>query len=216
MATAEQNDVGTRERIIDAAEALFAEKGFDLVSLRDITSQAGANVAAVNYHFGSKDNLISAVVERHCIPIIEGRMRMLSEAEERHGENVVPLEEILRAFLQPLLDHLAANEFNEALFCKFMGRMSGDQSCMPDSVAPLFQKMASRYSFAIRKAVPALSDEEALWRIHFSFGVVAHGLMHGETLYQISGGKSGHPSMEVLLDRVIRFCVGGIQAEAER
>lgn len=87
---------------------------------------------------------------------------------------------------------------------------------MPKSVEPLFFKMAGRYSKAIRASVPTLSEEEALWRIHFSFGVVTHGLMHGETLYQISGGRSGHPSIEVLLDRVIRFCVGGIQAEAEK
>ena len=208
--------MGTRERIIDAAERLFADRGFDLVSLRDITSDAGANVASVNYHFGSKENLIAAVCERHVIPIMEGRLQMLDEAEDRHGEKPIPVEEILQAFLRPLLSHLAENEFNEALFCKFMGRMSGEQSCMPKSVEPLFFKMAGRYSKAIRASVPTLSEEEALWRIHFSFGVVTHGLMHGETLYQISGGRSGHPSIEVLLDRVIRFCVGGIQAEAEK
>lgn len=216
MGVQEAQDTSTRERIIDAAEILFAEKGFDLVSLRDITSQAEANVASVNYHFGSKENLIAAVIERHVIPITEGRLRMLDEAELKHGDKMVPTEEILRAFLQPLLDHLAENEFNEALFCKFMGRMTSQQSCMPASVEPLFQQMTGRYSAAIRKSVLSLTEEEAMWRICFSFGAIAHGLMGGETLYQITGGKSGHPAMETLLDRAVRFCAGGIQAEGEK
>lgn len=215
MATREQTETSTRERIIDAAERLFADQGFDLVSLRDITNEAGANVAAVNYHFGSKENLIAAVVERHALPINQARISMLDEAEARHVPDAVPVDEILRAFLQPFLDHLAKNEFNESLFCKFMGRMSGEQSCMPPSVLPLFQEMAGRYSAAIRKSVPSLSTEEALWRIHFSFGVVAQALMHGDALHQISDGRSGRPSMETLLDRVVRFCAGGILAEPE-
>lgn len=216
MGVQEANDVSTRERIIDAAEVLFAERGFELVSLRDITSRAEANVASVNYHFGSKENLIAAVTERHVGPIMEGRLRLLDEAEARHRGKCIPVEEILQAFLKPLLDHLAENDFNEALFCKFMGRMTGEQSCMPESMAPLFQQMSGRYSAAICQSVPTLSVEEAMWRICFSFGAIAQGLMGGETLYQISGGKSGHPSMEVLLDRAVRFCAGGIQAEAEK
>ena len=212
MAIKEQSESGTRERIIDAAEPLFAESGFDLVSLRDITNRAGANVASVNYHFGSKDNLMAAVVERHALPINQARIAMLDAAEARHGEAAVPVDEILRAFLRPFLDHLAENEFNEALFCKFMGRMSGEQSWMPPSVLPLFQEMAGRYARAIRKAVPKLTEQEALWRIHFSFGVVAHALMHGDTLGQISGGRCGQPGVEVLLNRIVEFCAAGLNA----
>src|SRR6056297_1114628 len=73
----------TRERILDAAEFLFGERGFESVSLRDITGRAGANVAAVNYHFGSKEKLVDAVVVRHAVPINDGRMRLLLEAEDR-------------------------------------------------------------------------------------------------------------------------------------
>ena len=83
-------EAGTRERILDAAEALFGEKGFESVSLRDITGRAGANVASVNYHFGSKDKLIAAVIERHAVPINEERLRCLAEAEARPKvENVL-------------------------------------------------------------------------------------------------------------------------------
>ena len=94
---------GTRERILEAAESLFAERGFDSVSLRDITGAAGANVAAVNYHFGSKDNLIDAVIERHATPINQARIAHLDAAESRHSRGV-PVEEILQAFLAGELD----------------------------------------------------------------------------------------------------------------
>ena len=83
---------GTRERIVEAAEALFAERGFEMVSLRDITSRAGANVAAVNYHFRSRAGLVNAVIERYIEPINRERLELLTALEKRGGATV---EEIL-------------------------------------------------------------------------------------------------------------------------
>ena len=106
MSATEQSEVGTRERILDAAERLFGERGFEVVSLRDITGLAGANVASVNYHFGSKEKLIDAVVERHSVPMNERRMAMLGAAEGRHAGGMVPVREVLEAFLQPMIGHI--------------------------------------------------------------------------------------------------------------
>ena len=94
---------GTKDRILDAAEELFAERGFRETSLRDITSRARVNLAAVNYHFQSKDALIQAVFARRIGPVNQARMAMLDrfEAEARGGP--VPLENILRAFLEPVV-----------------------------------------------------------------------------------------------------------------
>jgi AcrR family transcriptional regulator len=203
----------TRERILDAAEALFGEQGFDAVSLRDITGRAGANVAAVNYHFGSKEKLIDAVVIRHAVPINDGRLRLLLEAEERHGGQPVPLREILDAFLRPVIDEILRDPVSEAVFCKFMGRIMSEQGYqLPETVRPLFQMMAGRFSQALQKARPELSEQTALWRMHFSFGVMSNTLMHRDKLEQISGGRSGNPGMEELLNHIIDFCVAGFQA----
>ena len=111
----------TRARILLSAEALFAERGFEVVSLREITGAAGVNVAAVNYHFGSKDKLIDAVVIRHLSPVNEERLRQLDKLEERYSQAPIPVEEILKAFLSPVLDHIASGEMSEDLFKKFMG-----------------------------------------------------------------------------------------------
>ena len=110
---------GTRERILSAAENLFAADGFETVSLRDITGAAGANVAAVNYHFGSKERLIDAVVERHVVPINHERLKLLDRLEVSHAEGVIPIEEILRAFLSPVLRQISSGKMSEELFGKF-------------------------------------------------------------------------------------------------
>ena len=205
---------GTRERILSAAEALFAERGFDTVSLRDITGAADANVAAVNYHFGSKDKLIDAVIERHATPINIRRLSLLDECEARHSGAPVPVKEILEAFLAPVLTRFTSGEMSEDLFCKFMGRLMGERGySLPAPVRPLFVRMAGRFTAALRKSVPTLSERLALWRMHFSFGVMSNTLTHGETLRQLSGGRAGKPPMEVLFRQVIDFCAAGFQTE---
>ncbi len=203
----------TRERILDAAEALFGERGFDSVSLRDITGQAEANVAAVNYHFGSKEKLVDAVVERHAGPINEERMRRLADAEERVEEGPVPVSEILDAFLRPVVDEIMKDPVTESVFCKFMGRIMSEQGYqLPESVKPLFQQMAAAFAQALRMARPDLSDQTVMWRMHYSFGVMSHTLMHSEKLEQISAGRSGNPGLEKLFDHIIEFCAAGFLA----
>jgi len=204
---------GTRERLMDAAQELFAERGFEGVSLRDITGAAEANVAAVNYYFGSRENLIAALVERYAGPMNEKRMALLAEAERRHGEEAVPVEEVLEAFLTPMRDVIAKSEMSERLFCKFMGRLMGERGYrLPDSVQPAFQAMAGRFASALRRAVPGLSEPLALWRMQYSFGVMANALMHGETFQQIAAGRAGDPGMDRQFRQIIDFCAAGIRA----
>lgn len=209
----ETKSAGTRERILHAAEGLFAEHGFETVSLRDITGAAEANVAAVNYHFGSKDNLIDAVVERHVIPINEERLELLDRFEERYGEEPVPVEEILRAFLLPMLSRIESGAMSEGLFCKFMGRVMGERSYrLPESVEPVFRHTAARFSHSLRRALPEFTEAQALWRMHFSFGVMSNTLTHGDTLRQLAGGRAGDPSMKEQFEHIIIFCAAGIRA----
>ena len=206
-------ELGTRERILDAAEALFGEEGFEGVSLRDITGRAGANVAAVNYHFGSKDKLVEAVVERHVRPINEERLRCLAAAVRAHAGGVVPVEEVLEAFLGPMVDHIANGRMSEGLFCKLMGRVMAERTFkLPDAVGQLFQRMAARFAEAFMKAVPEISEQEALWRMHYSFGVMANTLMNGETLQQITAGRAGTPGIGEQTRHIVAFCAAGFCA----
>src|ERR1700685_1814561 len=105
----------TKSRILDAAENLFGNKGFDATSLRDITAEADVNLAAVNYHFQSKESLIDAVIARRIEPVNRRRMEMLEAA----GPNP-SVEQILTAFLAPVLDQ------NLAVVVPLLGRMMSD------------------------------------------------------------------------------------------
>src|SRR5690554_7783579 len=106
MRTMTVPDSGPKLKLVEAAERLFAEKGFDAVSVRDITTEAGANVAAVNYHFGSRTGLMAAVMTRYVKPVNDERLARLEAAEARWVGKPVPLEELVDAFTRPLISRV--------------------------------------------------------------------------------------------------------------
>ena len=197
---------GTKLALIEAASTLFAEKGFEVVSVRDITGLAGANVASVTYHFGSRERLIDAVVARMATPVNEERLRRLDELEDR------TVRSLLKAFFEPLFSQIQSSPLSEKLFIKLMGRVVGDRPYeFPDEVMGQFREVAGRYVPAFVKACPGLSSEDVFWRIHFSFGVLSNTLMHGDLLNQISEGAVGDEELSTTLNRVIDFCEAGFQ-----
>src|SRR4030095_2343978 len=113
-----QTIADTREALLDAAESLFAEHGVQAASLRAITQQAGANLAAVNYHFGSKEGLVRAVFSRRIGPLNHERLRRLDECERREGA----IEEVLRAFIEPVLQLRREAPEGSRQFARLMGR----------------------------------------------------------------------------------------------
>src|SRR5579871_5345079 len=96
--------VSTKDRILDTAERLFARDGFEATSLRAITAEAGVNLAAVNYHFQSKEALVRAVIGRRMGPVNEKRLAMLDACETAAGDGPLPLEGVLEAFVRPVLE----------------------------------------------------------------------------------------------------------------
>src|SRR5438552_17150621 len=94
----------TRTRVLDVAEELFGEEGIERVSVRDITDKAKVNVAAINYHFGSKEDLIVAVFERRVIPVNDARLAALDAIEQTAGKRSPKVEAILEAFIRPALE----------------------------------------------------------------------------------------------------------------
>src|SRR5690606_14469470 len=115
-AVAGDSKVATKQRLIDAAEALFADEGFDRVSVRDITTKAAANVAAVNYHFGSREGLVAVVMARYINPVNEERLARLEALERRAGNKALAVEEILEAFIRPFATQVRRSELSEKLF----------------------------------------------------------------------------------------------------
>jgi AcrR family transcriptional regulator len=200
---------GTRVALMDAAAALFAEKGFEVVSVREITTLARANVASVKYHFGSRERLIDAVVVRMAKPVNDERLRRIEELE---GFGVVTVTELITAFFEPLFSQIQNSPLSEKLFTKLMGRVVGDRSYeLPEEVMGQFREVASRYVPAFMKACPGLSADDVFWRIHFCFGVLANTLTHRDILKKISDGKVGDEKLSVTLKRIIDFCDAGFR-----
>lgn len=202
----------TKQRLLDAAERLVAERGFDGVSLRDITTGAGANVAAVNYHFGSKEQLYEAVQGRYLLPMNEERLQMLEQVEHDGGG----VRDVLVAFMRPLLTMVTRSKLSEQLFFKLVGRCVMDQNMkMSGEMTESFQQVAQVFIQALSRRLPDLSVEELLWRLHFSAGVVDQTLLFGDMLKELTEGASGDPDYETSLERMIDFCHAGFMSGSD-
>lgn len=211
-----ESKVATKQRLIEAAEALFADEGFDRVSVRDITHKAAANVAAVNYHFGSREGLVAVVMARYINPVNEERLARLDALERKVGGKALPVEEVLDAFVRPFATQVRRSELSEKLFFKLMGRMFGQQGCeLPPVVETLFVTMLNRFHKAFAKALPGLPADEVWWRQHLMAGAMVHTMAHAETLQRFSGGESGNPNLEQTLSRFIRFSAAGMRHGAD-
>ncbi len=204
--------VATKQRLIDAAEALFADEGFDRVSVRDITTRAAANVAAVNYHFGSREGLVAVVMARYINPVNEERLARLDALERRAAGKPLAVEEILDAFIRPFATQVRRSELSEKLFFKLMGRMFGQQGCeLPPVVESLFVSMAGRFQRALSKSLPGLAADEIWWRMHLMSGAMIHTMAHSDIVQRLSGGEAGNPTVEQTLSRFIRFAAAGMR-----
>ena len=168
----------TQSRILDVAEELFGERGLDRVSIRDITEKAKVNLAAINYHFGSKEDLIAAVFERRVVPVNNARLAALDVVEKIAGKKAPKLEDILEAFIRPTVQCSLKAPKGGTAFSKLFGRCLSEPS--PEVEALLkkqFEPLMERMNAALRKALPKLSRSEIFWRMKFTFGALHHWLL---------------------------------------
>lgn len=188
----------TKQKLLDAAERLFAENGYAATSLRQIISEAGVNLAAVHYHFGSKDELLDAVVLRHATPVNEARLAMLDKLEKEARGRALPVPRIFEAFLTPM----AKAAGSKPQFVRVMGRISSE-GMIHAVIEKNFHEVRSRFFAALRKSSPHLSDEEFRWRMVFMQGAMAH------TMCGMPGSE-----FERRIALLTNFLTGGLEAPA--
>ena len=160
----------TKSHLLDVAEHLFAEHGIDATSLRAITSQADVNLAAVHYHFGSKEGLVQAIFARRLDPLNADRLRRLDACETAAGDIPPPVEKIIEAFIHPALKRLRKNESKH--FMKLMGRIYSDPSEMHEVCHNRFLEVSRRFITAFGRALPHLPHEELVSRFKFLVGAM--------------------------------------------
>ncbi|MGE8309198.1 MAG: transcriptional regulator PsrA, partial [Pseudomonas protegens] len=163
----------TVERILDAAEQLFAEKGFAETSLRLITSKAGVNLAAVNYHFGSKKALIQAVFSRFLGPFCISLDRELERRQSR-PENKPSLEELLEILVEQALVVQPRSGNDLSIFMRLLGlAFSQSQGHLRRYLEDMYGKVFRRYMLLVNEAAPRIPPIELFWRVHFMLGAAA-------------------------------------------
>lgn len=204
----------TKERILEVAERLFAERGLDGTSMRDITDAAGVNLASVNYHFGSKDGLIAAVFDRHLTPLNEARMAMLDAVEAAAGDGTPALEPVLEAFIRPAVVCVLAPLGEGAPFLRLMGRCLNEPPTYAEKhVYPHFEKLIARLNTAVARAVPELTREEVFWRMAFLAGALHYALQAWSTS-NLPLKPRTPMDPEELVRQLIAFGVAGLRSGA--
>ncbi len=201
----------TKTRILDAAEALFAERGFAATSLRDITAGAKVNLAAVNYHFGSKDALLSAVFDRRLGPVNAERLRLLGELEQEATGARLGLEDVLQAFLIPPFRKMQEWGDSGMKFMQLVGRTHSEASDqMRASFFQHFEEVFARFTDAFGDALPDLSPHDVRLRMHFVIGAMAHTLAWSQQLARDAGARPDHA--ESMLGALVQFAAAGMAA----
>jgi AcrR family transcriptional regulator len=211
---AERGGSATKERILDAAEALFMEHGFEATSLRLITAAAGVNLAAVNYHFGSKEELFEAVLTRRLDPMNQQRVDLLTALEKAAAPKPVPCERILGAMLLPPLELARDRERGGSNFLRLLGRAYADPApFIRRFLSEQYAAMIARFKAAFARALPQLPKRELSWRLHFIMGALSYTLAGTDVLKLMEELQPGEPvNDERLLRRLAPFLLAGLTA----
>jgi AcrR family transcriptional regulator len=196
----------TKEKILDTAERLIGERGYAATSLRQIIAEAEVNLAAVHYHFGSKEELLDALVARKATPVNEARMTLLERVEAEAGNGAPEVEKVLESFLLPTVEVASRNPG----FVRLMGQMLAE-GMMPRIVERHFQVTGLRFVAALRRAVPELPQEELMWRVHFMIGAMAHTMCRAPVFPQMAGDAC---DLEPRMKRLVTFLSAGFRAPA--
>ena len=204
----------TRTRILDAAEELFMQHGFESTSMRLLTTKAEANLAAVNYHFGSKDALIEAVFRRRLDPMNTGRIAELDRLEKEAGGRALAPEAIIRAFVGASLRMIEDSKCGGRNFIRLLGRTYTDpQKHIRSLIGQLYAPAMARFKTAFERALPQMPGDELVWRMHFMFGTLAYTLAATDTVQLIAGCKPEDRYDARLLEaRLTAFLAAGLLA----
>lgn len=208
--------MSTKIKILDAAQCLFAAKGFNATSLREITTHANVNLAAVNYHFGSKKELIKAVMSRFMdaiSPTIAKELDAMLNAEAQPD-----LTAAFDVFVKPLLSLDKFQPNGTHIFLQLLGHGYFEgQGFLRWFLTTTYPEVISNFSEVVRRACPQLTQEELFWRLHFTMGTVVFSMSSSEALADIAANdfEQSH-GLNRLLEQIIPFLVAGVNAPSAR
>ena len=204
----------TKVRILDAAESLFMEHGFEATSLRAITAAGDVNLAAVNYPFGTKEELFQAVLTRRLDPMNQDRVALLTRLESDTAPNPLSCEKILMALFVPALTLARDPERGGKNFLRLLGRAYADPApFIRQFLSEQYAAMIARFKDAFGRALPNLPRKELSWRLHFIMGALSYTLAGTDALKLIAElNPLESDNDEILLRRLAPFLLAGLLA----
>ncbi len=201
-------ELDTRTRLLDAAEELFAEHGIEASSMRMITAAAAANLAAVNYHFGSKNALISEVFARRISPLNRERLARIEAAIESSGSQPVPVEALVEALVGPAIEAMDDSERGPALV-RLLGRAHSEPSAeVRQVVFAQFEEVFTEFGRQFARTLPHLGQSELKARMKYLIGAMAFAMADPPHLRDTTVKSRGE------LRRLVAFVSGGLRAPA--
>ena len=214
---AEIRTADTRERILDAGERLFMTHGYEGTSMRLITSEASVNLAAVNYHFGSKESLIQEVFRRRLDWLNDERMRVLIEMEEAAAGKPLKPSQIVDGFFGTLLRMAYDEERGGVTFLRLLGRTLTEPSeFIRTFLAHEYATVMERYKEAFLKAMPDVPKAEIVWRFHFMLGATSYAIAGTDALRLVTDWQVEEADavdrVDRLVPRLMSFLMGGLRA----
>ena len=207
----------TKDIILDAAEDLFAEKGFHGTSVRAITSKAGVNLAGVNYHFGTKEALIKAVFERRFNPINAMRTERMTEVldKAKKARKKPAIADILTAFVSPLFEGEKKNSYLGKMSALIQMAHTGQDPTVIQILLKLFSPAMELLFSALKTALPKARESELRWKMHFFIG----GFSHTIRISQMHGKGIKAPMLPAVINQkqmmqmMIDFFAAGMEAK---
>jgi AcrR family transcriptional regulator len=204
----------TKQRILDVAERLFVERGFSSTSLRMITTEAEVNLAAVNYHFGSKEGMIEEVLKRRLAPLNRERVAALDALEAQAGSTPLTVPMILKAYISAAVKLSRDPTEGGFLFLRLLGRaFTEPNEIVKRQMQQQYDEVARRYRVAFGKALPHLPEQELIWRMHFMFGAIAYAMAGVDIMQIVSSCELRDVNdFHALSERLVHFLSAGLQA----
>lgn len=204
--------IDTKERILDAAEKLFAENGYLATSLRSIMHEAGVNVASVHYYFRAKESLLEAVLVRRAEAANRDRVAMLERLEGEAGGGPLEVEQVIEAFLVPTFRMAADPERGGHHFLRLMGRLQAESDLLPSIIFVRFRPVLLRFGQALAAALPEMPPAELYWRARLAMGATAQVLRDSHYLKWSTLDSGGRYDWEPVLGRLVSYLSAGFRA----
>jgi AcrR family transcriptional regulator len=201
----------TRRRILDAAEKLFADRGFHGVSVREIAREAGVDVALVSYHCGRKHDLFETVFLRRAELLNRERREMLAACRQAAAPGPPDLEAVIDAFTHPLLNRSARGGPGWKRYFALVAQVNNSPELAPIGMTKFFDPVVQEFIAALREALPEAAEEDIYWSYHFLSGALTLTFAETGRIDQLSGGVCRSNDLDSVHARLVPYAAAGFR-----